>query len=131
MLHRAILGSFERFLAILIEQHAGRFPLWLAPVQVVVASITSDANGYGEQVARALKAAGLRAETDLRNEKINYKVCEHSLAKVPGIAVGGRTEDEEGPVALRALGRQEKANLALAADGPSIQSEWTGPDTTP
>src|SRR3546814_4380964 len=72
-----ILGSFERFLAILIEQHAGRFPLWLAPVQVVVASITSDANGYGEQVARALKAAGLRAETALRNEKLNYKVRQH------------------------------------------------------
>src|SRR3546814_1549729 len=113
MLHRAILGSFERFLAILTEPHAGRFPLWLAPVQVGVAAIPSDANGYGEQVARALKAAGLRAETDLRNEKINYKVREHSLAKVPVIAVVGRREAEEGKVALRRLGSNEQEILAL------------------
>ena len=128
MLHRAILGSFERFLAILIEQHAGRFPLWLAPVQVVVASITSDANGYGEEVARALRAAGLRVVTDLRNEKINYKVREHSLAKVPVIAVVGRREAEEGKVALRRLGSSEQENLALGEAVARIKAEAAGPD---
>src|SRR3546814_17969796 len=105
MLHRAILGSFERFLAILIEQHAGRFPLWLAPVQVVVASITSDANDYGARAARALQDAGLRVVTDLRNEKINYKVREPSLPKAPGIPVVGRRAAGGGQVRLRALGR--------------------------
>jgi threonyl-tRNA synthetase len=128
MLHRAILGSFERFLAILIEQHAGRFPLWLAPVPVVVASITSDANGYGEEVARALRAAGLRVVTDLRNEKINYKVREHSLAKVPVIAVVGRREAEEGKVALRRLGSSEQENLALGEAVARIKAEAAGPD---
>jgi len=128
MLHRAILGSFERFLAILIEQHAGRFPLWLAPVQVVVASITSDANGYGAEVARALRAAGLRVVTDLRNEKINYKVREHSLAKVPVIAVVGRREAEEGKVALRRLGSGEQENLALGEAVARIKLEAAGPD---
>jgi threonyl-tRNA synthetase len=127
MLHRAILGSFERFLAILIEQHAGRFPLWLAPVQVVVASITSDANGYGEEVAGALRAAGLRVVTDLRNEKINYKVREHSLAKVPAIAVIGRREAEEGKVALRRLGSQEQEVLALGEAVARIKAEAAGP----
>ena len=83
MLHRAILGTFERFIGILIEHHAGRFPLWLAPVQAVVATIVSDADDYAREVAEKLQAAGLRAEADLRNEKINYKVREHSLAKVP------------------------------------------------
>jgi threonyl-tRNA synthetase len=130
MLHRAILGSFERFLAILIEQYAGRFPLWLAPVQVVVASITSDANDYGEQVAAALRAAGLRAETDLRNEKINYKVREHSLAKVPVIAVVGRREAEEGKVALRRLGSKEQENLALGEAVDRIKAEAAGPQAT-
>src|SRR5512138_1077168 len=128
MLHRAILGSFERFLAILIEQYAGRFPLWLAPVQVVVASITSDANGYGEEVARTLKAAGLRTETDLRNEKINYKVREHSLAKVPVLAVVGRREAEEGKVALRRLGSNEQEILALGEAVARIKAEAAGPD---
>jgi threonyl-tRNA synthetase len=127
MLHRAILGSFERFLAILIEQYAGRFPLWLAPVQVVVASITSDANDYGAQVAAALRAAGLRVETDLRNEKINYKVREHSLAKVPAIAVVGRREAEEGKVALRRLGSQEQEVLALGEAVARIKAEAAGP----
>ncbi|MPZ09386.1 MAG: threonine--tRNA ligase [Kiloniellaceae bacterium] len=127
MLHRAILGSFERFLAILIEQHAGRFPLWLAPVQVVVASITSDANSYGEEVAGALRAAGLRVVTDLRNEKINYKVREHSLAKVPAIAVIGRREAEEGKVALRRLGSQEQEVLALGEAVARIKAEAAGP----
>ncbi|MFQ5773420.1 MAG: threonine--tRNA ligase [Kiloniellaceae bacterium] len=113
MLHRAILGSFERFLAILIEQYAGRFPLWLAPVQVVVATITSEAEAYARDVRAALAGAGLRCEADLRNEKINYKVREHSLAKVPVIAVVGRREAEARTVALRRLGGESQEILAL------------------
>ncbi|MEO7178379.1 MAG: threonine--tRNA ligase [Allosphingosinicella sp.] len=114
MLHRAILGSFERFIGILIEHHAGRFPLWLAPVQAVVATIVSDADDYANEVAAKLAAAGLRVETDLRNEKINYKVREHSLAKVPNLLVVGKREAEERTVALRPLGegaRQEVLGL--------------------
>jgi threonyl-tRNA synthetase len=110
MLHRAILGTFERFIGILIEHHAGRFPLWLAPVQAVAATIVSDADDYAREVVARLEAAGLRAEADLRNEKINYKVREHSLAKVPYLLVIGKREAEEGTVALRPLGadaRQE------------------------
>ena len=95
MLHRAILGTFERFIGILIEHHAGRFPLWLAPVQAVVATIVSDADDYAREVVAALAAAGLRVEADLRNEKINYKVREHSLAKVPYLLVVGKREAEE------------------------------------
>ncbi|MEJ2014464.1 MAG: threonine--tRNA ligase [Limibacillus sp.] len=113
MLHRAILGSFERFLAIVIEQYAGRFPLWLAPVQATVATITNDADGYAREVQAKMAAAGLRVETDLRNEKINYKVRELSLAKVPVIAVVGQREAEEGKVALRRLGGQQQEILAL------------------
>ena len=114
MLHRAILGSFERFIGILIEHHAGRFPLWLAPVQAVVATIVSEADDYARQVVEALQSAGLRAEADLRNDKINYKVREHSLANVPYLLVVGRREAEEGNVALRPLGadaRQEVVAL--------------------
>jgi threonyl-tRNA synthetase len=114
MLHRAILGTFERFIGILIEHHAGRFPLWLAPVQAVVATIVSDADDYALEVVEALKAAGLRAEADLRNEKINYKVREHSLAKVPNLLVVGKREAEERTIALRRLGaegRQEMVGL--------------------
>ncbi|MDR3436972.1 threonine--tRNA ligase [Telmatospirillum sp.] len=113
MLHRAVLGSFERFLGILIEHHAGRFPLWLAPVQVVVATITNDADDYAKTVLARLKAAGLRAELDLRNEKINYKVREHSLAKVPAILVVGKRESETGAVAVRRLGGSAQELLAL------------------
>ncbi len=127
MLHRAILGSFERFLAILIEQYAGRFPLWLAPVQGVVATITSDANGYAAEAQAAFAAAGLRFETDLRNEKINYKVREHSLAKVPVIAVVGRREAEEGKVALRRLGSKEQEVLALGEAVARIREEAAVP----
>src|SRR4029453_10375391 len=101
MLHRAIFGSVERFIGVMIENYAGAFPLWLSPVQVVVATITSDADDYARRVAQVLTARGLRVETDLRNEKINYKVREHSLAKVPVIAVGGRREAEQGKVAPR------------------------------
>ena len=113
MLHRAILGSFERFMGILIEQYAGRFPMWLAPVQTVVATITSDANDYAEQVAATCRKAGLRVETDLRNEKINYKVREHSHMKVPVMLVVGKREAEEGTVAVRRLGGQAQEVLAL------------------
>ncbi len=128
MLHRAILGSFERFLAILIEQYAGRFPLWLAPLQVMVATITSDADAYAEEVVAALKAAGMRAEADLRNEKINYKVREHSVGKVPVIAVVGRREADEGNVALRRLGGKDQEVLALSDAITRLQEEATPPD---
>ncbi|WP_242152217.1 threonine--tRNA ligase [Sphingomonas sp. BAUL-RG-20F-R05-02] len=129
MLHRAILGTFERFLGILIEHHAGRFPLWLAPVQAVVATIVSDADGYAAEVARRLKAAGLRVETDLRNEKINYKVREHSLAKVPNLLVVGKREAEEGTVALRPLGEGAKQEvLTLDAAIARLVAEATPPD---
>lgn len=113
MLHRAILGTFERFIGILIEHHAGRFPLWLSPVQAVVATIVSDADDYAREVADKLKAAGIRVETDLRNEKINYKVREHSLAKVPNLLVVGKREAEEGKVALRQLGSERQQFLTL------------------
>jgi threonyl-tRNA synthetase len=113
MLHRAILGSFERFLGILIEHHAGKFPLWLAPLQVVVATITNDADSYAAAVLERLKAAGLRATADLRNEKINYKVREHSQAKVPILLVVGKREGETGSVALRRLGGAAQEILAL------------------
>ncbi len=127
MLHRAILGSFERFLAILIEHHAGRFPLWLAPVQVVVATITSDADAYAEEVAAALRTAGLRSEVDLRNEKINYKVREHSLAKVPVIAVVGKREAEERSLALRVLGGKQQEILALSDAVTKLSDEAAAP----
>jgi threonyl-tRNA synthetase len=129
MLHRAILGTFERFLGILIEHHAGRFPLWLAPVQAVVATIVSDADEYAAEVASALKATGLRVETDLRNEKINYKVREHSLAKVPYLLVLGKREAEERTVALRPLGadaRQEVIGLDALVD--RLKAEARAPD---
>ena len=128
MLHRAILGSFERFLAIMIEQYAGRFPLWLAPVQVVVATITSDADDYARQTEQRLLQAGLRAEIDLRNEKINYKVREHSLAKVPIIAVVGRREADDGTVALRRLGSKEQEFLALDDAVARIKQQAAPPD---
>ena len=113
MLHRAILGSFERFIGILIEQYAGRFPMWLAPVQAVVATITSDADGYAETVSNACKSAGLRTDIDLRNEKINYKVREHSHMKVPAMLVVGKREAEEGTVAIRRLGGKAQEVMSL------------------
>jgi threonyl-tRNA synthetase len=128
MLHRAILGTFERFLGILIEHHAGRFPLWLAPVQAVVATIVSDANDYAQQVVEKLKAAGLRVESDLRNEKINYKVREHSLAKVPNLLVVGKREAEEGTVALRRLGSQGQQMLTLDEAVAMLTGEAVAPD---
>ncbi len=131
MLHRAILGSFERFIGIMIENFAGRFPLWLAPVQVVVAPITSDANDYALTVVKALKAAGLRVESDLRNEKINYKIREHSLAKVPVIAVVGRKEAETGEVALRILGSDGQTILSIEDAVKRLSADATPPDLRP
>ena len=113
MLHRAILGSFERFIGILIENYAGRMPMWMAPVQAVVATITSDADAYAIEVRNALDAAGIRAEVDIRNEKINYKVREHSLAKVPTMLVVGQREVDDRKVALRRLGGKDQEFLAL------------------
>ena len=114
MLHRAILGSMERFIGILIEHHAGKFPLWLAPVQVVVATITSDADDYAKDVQKQLEKAGIRVKIDLRNEKINYKIREHSLVKTPQIWVIGKREAEEGKVAIRRLGSEAQEVLATA-----------------
>jgi threonyl-tRNA synthetase len=128
MLHRAILGTFERFLGILIEHHAGRFPLWLAPVQAVVATIVSDADDYAHRVADTLRKAGIRVETDLRNEKINYKVREHSLAKVPNLLVVGKREADEGTVALRRLGSQGQQMLTLEEVVTMLTGEATPPD---
>jgi len=123
MLHRAILGSFERFIGILIENYAGRLPIWLAPVQVTVATIVSDADQYAREVFNQLKAAGIRAEIDLRNEKINYKVREHSLAKTPIMLVVGRREAIEGTVAVRKLGVKEQETLALSEAISRLQIE--------
>ncbi len=128
MLHRAILGTFERFIGILIEHFAGRLPVWLAPVQAVVATIVSDADGYAEDVAQQLKAAGIRVETDLRNEKINYKVREHSLQKVPHLLVVGKREAEEGTVALRTLGAEHQKVMPLADAIALLKAEATPPD---
>ena len=128
MLHRAILGTFERFIGILIEHHAGRFPTWLAPVQAVVATIVSDADDYALRVAAELRRAGIRVETDLRNEKINYKVREHSLAKVPNLLVVGKREADEGTVALRRLGSQGQEMLSLDAVVAGLRDEATPPD---
>jgi threonyl-tRNA synthetase len=131
MLHRAIFGSIERFIGIIIENFAGAFPMWLAPVQVVVATITSDADDYGQQVAAKLRAAGLRVEVDVRNEKINYKVREHSLAKVPVMAVVGMREAEEGKVALRRFGSQGQEIMTLEDAIKALGDEGTPPDLRP
>jgi len=127
MLHRAILGSFERFIGILVEHFAGRLPLWLAPVQVVVATITSDADAYGAEVLAALRAAGLRAELDQRNEKIGYKVREHSHAKVPAILAIGKREAEDRSVALRRLGGKTQETLPLDAAVAGLSREAMPP----
>jgi len=129
MLHRAIFGSYERFIGILIEHYAGKFPLWLAPTQAVVATIVSDADGYAADVARRLRDAGLRVEIDTRNEKINYKVREHSLAKVPLLLVVGKREAEEGTVAVRRLGSDEHQKVMALDEAVALFSaEATPPD---
>ncbi|MEL7093089.1 MAG: threonine--tRNA ligase [Pseudomonadota bacterium] len=128
MLHRACLGSFERFIGILIEEHAGKLPFWLAPRQVVVASITSEADAYVGEVVEALKMAGVRAEADMRNEKINYKVREHSLGKVPVILAVGAREVEERTVSVRRLGEKQTSVVSLAEIAETLGSEATPPD---
>jgi threonyl-tRNA synthetase len=130
MLHRAIFGSMERFIGILIEHYAGRFPLWLAPVQIVVASITSEAADYAAEVVSACKAAGLRAELDASNEKIAYKVREHSLAKVPIMLVVGRREAASRSVALRRLGGNDQEALALGEAVARLTQEAAVPSAT-
>jgi threonyl-tRNA synthetase len=129
MFHRAIFGSYERFIGILIEHYAGKFPLWLAPIQAVVATIVSDADDYASKVAEALRAAGIRVDTDLRNEKINYKVREHSLAKVPLLLVVGKREADEGTVALRRLGSDEHQRMMTLDEAVAmIRGEAVPPD---
>jgi threonyl-tRNA synthetase len=128
MLHRAIFGSYERFIGILIEHYAGRFPLWLAPVQAVAATIVSDADGYASEVVEKLRAAGLRAEADVRNEKINYQVREHSLAKVPHLLVVGKREAEEGTVAIRTLGQEGQRVMPLDDAIAMLRAEAKAPD---
>ena len=128
MLHRAIFGSYERFIGILIEHFAGRLPVWLAPTQAVVATIVSDADDYANDVLAKLRAAGIRAEADLRNEKINYKVREHSLAKVPQLLVVGKREAEEGTVAVRTLGEKEQKVIPLDEAIAALRDAATPPD---
>ncbi|MGH6745844.1 threonyl-tRNA synthetase [Novosphingobium sp. PhB57] len=128
MLHRAIFGSYERFIGILIEHFAGKLPVWLAPVQAVVATIVSDADDYAQEVTKKLKAAGVRVETDVRNEKINYKVREHSLKKVPHLLVVGKREAEEQTVALRTLGAEHQKVMTLDEAIALLKVEATAPD---
>jgi threonyl-tRNA synthetase len=128
MVHRAICGSLERFTGILIENFAGHFPLWLAPKQIVIATITSDGDEYANQVLRAAKRMGLRAELDLRNEKINYKVREHSLAKVPVLLVVGKKEAETRQVSMRRLGSEKQTVMPLDAALSALADEAVPPD---
>jgi threonyl-tRNA synthetase len=128
MIHRAVFGSLERFTGILIENYAGHLPLWLAPVQAVVATVVSDADDYAHEVAAELRRAGLRAETDLRNEKINYKVREHSVAKVPVLLVVGKREAEERTVSIRRLGSQAQSSATLSEAVAGLAAEAVPPD---
>jgi threonyl-tRNA synthetase len=128
MLHRAILGSFERFIGILIENYSGKLPFWLAPRQVVVASIVSDADDFVTEVTEKLRAAGLRAEADTRNEKINYKVREHSLGKVPVILAIGQREVQERTVSVRRLGDTRTEMLSLDEALAQLAAEAVPPD---
>jgi threonyl-tRNA synthetase len=128
MLHRAIFGSFERFIGVVIENYAGAFPMWLAPTQVVVATITSEADAYAAEVAAELRKAGLRVEIDLRNEKVGYKIREHSLQKIPVIAVVGKKEAEHRAVALRRFGSEAQSVISLAEATSQLVAEATPPD---
>jgi threonyl-tRNA synthetase len=123
MLHRAILGSIERFMGILIEHHAGKLPLWLAPQQVKVLTITSDADDYANEIVAELRAAGLRADCDTRNEKISYKVREHSVAKVPALFAVGQREIENRTVAVRRLGSKKQQVMPLEAAIEALKTE--------
>jgi threonyl-tRNA synthetase len=128
MLHRAMFGSLERFTGIMIEHYAGHLPLWLSPLQAVVATITSDADDYARQALAAAQRAGLRVEGDLRNEKINYKVREHSLAKVPVLLVVGRKEAAERTVSIRRLGSEQQQTMPLDAALKMLAEEAVAPD---
>jgi threonyl-tRNA synthetase len=130
MLHRAMFGSLERFTGIMIEHYAGHLPLWLSPLQIVVATITSDADAYAREVITAARRLGLRVEGDLRNEKINYKVREHSLAKVPVLLVVGKKEAAERTVSIRRLGSDEQRVTALDAALAALAQEAVPPDMT-
>jgi threonyl-tRNA synthetase len=129
MLHRAMFGSLERFTGILLEHHAGHLPLWLSPLQAVVATITSDADNYAREVLAVARRAGLRADIDLRNEKINYKVREHSLAKVPVLLVVGKKEAENRTVSIRRLGKETQSVMSLDAALKMLADEAVPPDT--
>ena len=128
MLHRAMFGSLERFTGILIEHYAGHFPLWLSPLQAMVATITSDGDDYAREVVAAARAHGLRVEADLRNEKINYKVREHSLAKVPVLLVVGKKEAAERLVSIRRLGSEKQQVMALDEALKMLADEAIPPD---
>jgi threonyl-tRNA synthetase len=128
MLHRAMFGSLERFTGIMIEHYAGHLPLWLSPVQAVIATITSDADDYAREAVAAARRAGLRVESDLRNEKINYKVREHSLAKVPALLVVGKKEAAERTVSIRRLGSEKQQSMPLDAALAALAQEAVPPD---
>ena len=128
MIHRAICGSMERFTGILIEHFAGHFPLWLAPLQAIVATITNDGDDYANEVVKALKKAGLRVQSDLRNEKITYKVREHSLAKVPVLLVVGRKEAAERTVSIRRFGSPDQTMMTLDEAIATLKAEAVPPD---
>jgi threonyl-tRNA synthetase len=128
MLHRAILGSLERFIGMMIEHYAGKMPLWLSPVQVVVATIVSDADAYAEKLVKQLKSEGIRAELDTRNEKINYKVREHSVQKVPLMFVVGKREAEEGTVSVRRLGTEGQDVKPFGEAINELLAESVAPD---
>ena len=128
MIHRAMFGSLERFTGILVEHYAGHLPLWLSPLQIVVATITQDADDYAREIAAAARKLGLKVDTDLRNEKINYKVREHSLAKVPVMLVVGRKEAAERGVSIRRLGSQAQQSLGLDEALAALADEAKAPD---
>ena len=128
MLHRAMFGSLERFTGILIEHYAGHLPLWLAPVQAVIATITSDADDFAREAIASARRLGLRVDPDLRNEKINYKVREHSLAKVPAILVVGRKEAAERTVSVRRLGKDSQQVMPIDAALKALADEAIPPD---
>jgi threonyl-tRNA synthetase len=128
MLHRAIVGSLERFIGVLIEHYAGKFPLWLAPVQVAVATVVADADAYANEVVSALKAAGLRVVLDTENQTVNYKVRQHSLAKTPNLMVLGRREAENRTITLRKLGVEGQESLALEAAISMLAAQAVPPD---
>ena len=128
MIHRAMFGSLERFTGILIEHYAGHLPLWLSPLQIVVATITQEADGYAGEIAALARKRGLRVDLDLRNEKINYKVREHSLAKVPVMLVVGRKEAAERTVSIRRFGSQQQQSLGLDEALTALADEAMAPD---